>query len=888
MIFTRLQQHAARTPHQPAVVHAGRRLSWRGLEAQATRIAQAIVEAGRRRERANGDALIVGVMCDHGADMIAAVLGALRAGAIHVPLDPRYPATRLAAMIAHAGCDAILMTSNVAPAVAAATTDLPGLALPPQLIVLDTLVPGDARGARGAVDTAGDAAGDAAGALNVRDVSADTPLPPEPTPDQPAYILYTSGSTGTPKGIVQSHGHLASFADAWVAAAGLTHRDRVALVSSLSHDAAIPDVYGAISSGAALYPFDLRAAARFGEVADWLAREHISVWHSVPTVFRRLMDSIEPAHRFPDLRLIALGGEAVRASDLDIARRSVPRAEIAIIYGQSESTINTIWKMSAGADDAPITLGTPIAGTRVFLADDEGVIVEGLGTGEVVVASEHVALGYWRDPEQSARAFTSDPELGRLYWTGDRGRLGGDGAITLLGRVDAQVKIRGHRVEPAEIEAVLLRQPGIVHAAVVATPARIGATAFDLDLHAVVVSREPIDGSTLKRAVADLLPDHMTPRWISQVDDLPSLPNGKIDRVALAALPAPKDTPAAAFVPRTETEAKVAAVWKGLLGADDIGANADFFDLGGHSLAVMDLLSEVHDVFNTDLNFKDVLQHRTIEQFAKLIDGAQPNARLPLVRAERRDYYPLSSAQTRMFVLSHHERVGTTYNMPIAVDLQGTFDRERFRRAVAALITRHESLRTSFHLVGGTPVQVVHDADACDLDRVVDEIVVTDEADVEREIRAFVRPFDLAQAPLLRFRVLARPDAPITLLSDIPHIVCDGLSRDLMIRDLVSAYAGEVLPPLSLQYTDYAVWQDRLRRSGLLADQEHYWRERLAGDLPRLALPTDFERPALFSFAGATAARALASEEAIRFREMAAQSPRWRTATCSSRTSSTR
>lgn len=823
MIFSRFQEQVRRDGCQPAVVGNGRVLTYGELEAAALSVARSLRSVCRLGDR-RGPA-VAGLLVEHGIDAIVAVLAALRAGVIYVPLDPSYPVGRLSYMLEHAGCDVVLTTGATA---ARAEAILREASCRPACVRIDA-----------ASET-------------------DAPLPEPPPAHAAAYILYTSGSSGRPKGVLQAQRSVAYFAEHWIRFTGLGPGDRVALVSSLAHDASVPDVFGALLSGATLAPYDVRGGTGLAGVAEWLEGARITMWHSVPTLYRRLAETIPAGRRFPDLRWIVLGGEAVGERDLQLTRRVFPESELAIIYGQSESTITSVWRR---AEDGPrVSVGTPIGSTRVVLADEEGVIVEGIGTGEVVVCSDHVALGYWRDTSATEAAFTMDPSMGRLYWTGDLGRLAADGTITLAGRRDAQVKVRGHRVEPAEIEAVLLGHAAVAQAAVVARPGRGG----DAELHAFVVPRAPAETSSLADVVAAHLPDYMAPRSFTMLDALPTLPTGKVDRAALAARPVAAEPQQNGAGTRTETEAKVAALWKRLLGVQHVGAESDFFDLGGHSLAILDLLAGVHDVFQTDLSFKDALQYRTVEQFARLIDGTRGRAARSVARAEEREAYPVSPMQKRLFLRARDGQ--PTLNMPVVVDVKGLLDRDLLRDAVTKLVARHEALRTSFDVVRGDPVQAVHGQAEC----AVEDLRAASDAEADRAVRAFVRPFELRQAPLARLGLVDRGGDRITLLLDSPAIVCDGTSRELLLRDLVGLYAQQDLPPVPLQQRDYAVWQQRLERSGALAEQERFWRRQFEGPVPRLDLPTDFARPAMFSHAGARVDVAVPSDVAAALRSLAA------------------
>ena len=845
MFDRRFQQTAERHPDQPAIVTSAGSVSYAELADRVERMAGGLVnELGEPVAGAPTGQPVVGLLFDPGAEMVTSVLAALRAGVIYVPLDPRHPDDRLRTLLADAGAAALLCDTaqEHRAAVLSADTEIRRLV---------------------------------AGRL-------DGPALPRPAEngDRAAYILYTSGSTGTPKGVLQSAANLARFAREWVRWTGLGLDDRVAWTAPLAHDASIPDLFGTLLAGATLLPWALSDARSLGALTSLFETRRITVWHTVPTVLRRWLTSL-PANRSDTgentpagdrqpvtcagLRWLILGGEAVVEGDLERARHHLPRASLGIVYGQSESTLGALWCEEPGSRRRPITLGHPLPGSQLLLVDDEGLEVGELGNGEVVVASPHVALGYWRDDELTRTRFVEDPEHGRLLFTGDLGRLTAEGEIVFVGRRDHQVKIRGTRVEPAEVESALVRHPAVETAVVVA---RRGAD-HELALHAFWVGAAPTPalGAFLRRR----LPEAMIPSFFHRLDELPVLANGKIDRRALALRPL--ETTGDATPPEGPTERSLAVVWGELLGRQVIGRGADFFDLGGHSLAVLDLLTRIHRSLGVELTVREVVDHPTLAALARRIDqlrrpafpAAEPVGSAPLgpVPSGERLFYPPSPVQRRLYALARREGVGTAYNMPLAIDVEGPLDRLRLRRALDELMARHESLRTAFVEREGEPVQVIYPATRCRLE----ERRVEEGEALEPIIESFVRPFDLARAPLVRFALLDRGGGRYTLLFDTHHIVCDGLSLRVLWRDVVTFYEGGRPAELGIHYRDWAIWQEarRLRGSG---EGLAAWVAELAGGVPAVRLPTDFARPASLTFAGGRVARTVGRETAERFRRL--------------------
>ena len=403
MIIEKFEHQVERCPGKLAVKAGHRSLTYAALNSQANWVAQEILRIDKPGAGSTNTSptTVVSLLFEHGSDVLAAMLGSLKAQRTYVLLDIDYPVSRLSDLLKDSEASLLVTNRKNQP-------------------LAERLAAQAAQPGRGI------------GVLTIDSLNSETPATnPERKPcgNYPAYILYTSGSTGKPKGVVQTHDSVLYFIRHWTQRFSITGFDHITLLASLTHDGAIPDIYGALLSGATLYPFDVKKSADFNELKEWLVREKITVWHSVPTLYRYFTRHLNETDRFPDLRLLVLGGEEVTEYDILVFNRFFPGARLANIYGQTESTVNSIWLISGGDQFNHINIGKPIGETQIFLVDDSGVILEEMGVGEIVVASDHVALGYWKDKELSRKVFTMDSDLGRLYWTGDLGRLNPDGSI---------------------------------------------------------------------------------------------------------------------------------------------------------------------------------------------------------------------------------------------------------------------------------------------------------------------------------------------------------------------------------------------------------------------------------------------------------------------------
>ncbi len=811
--FKIVESYAGRT----AVKTAARTITYGELNTLTDRAATAVkkeVSAG-----ADDNKRPVALLFEHGADMITGVLTALKLQRVYVPLDISYPLNRLGYMLEDSQAGVILTnTRNLAVASELANRSAQGITV----INLDY-------------------------AVEENEITETTAPIETGGKDKPAYILYTSGSTGQPKGVLQTHRNVLYYTRNWVNRFAVTPEDRMTLLCAFSHDGAVQDMFSALLTGAALYPYSIKTDANTYELYNLLMEEKITIWHSVPSLFRYFANTLTLKDRFSHIRWVLLGGEPLRSHDLTLFKSHFPTASMANVYGQTESSVSAIYTIGQEDSFDDINIGEPLKETQILVVDDNGDIIETMGSGEIVVVSDYIAEGYWKNEEASEAVFTDDQDLGRLYWTGDMGMLSASGAITLLGRQDRQIKIRGYRVETGEIESLMLTHPALSEAVV---EARKDET-DDSYLCAYFVSADTPTSSQLRDFLAEDIPAYMIPRYFIPLQNMPKTPTGKIDRNSL---PEPDMQLLAELEhepPSTETEIKLAAIWSDILGVQNIGINDNFIGLGGHSLLVISIIAEVHKVFDVDLQLNDVFDNPTIKELARIIKASQVTGFAAIQRAPEKEHYEATPDQLRLYVLSQFEDIGTTYNLPAVLKINGQLDRGRFQEAFRNLVQRHEALRTSFKMEGDRLVQVIHQAPRFQ--------VTSKEADGNEAANpnfaahyaaAFIRPFNLNQAPLMRVEVVHLNGNEHLLLIDIHHIIADGVSTNLLVEEFTALYHGEDLPELTLRYRDYSEWLNHLKTSGDLQVQEDYWLNRFNGDLPVLELPANFPRPQVLEFEG--------------------------------------
>ncbi|MEM7584363.1 MAG: amino acid adenylation domain-containing protein, partial [Acidobacteriota bacterium] len=848
-------EQASRTPEAPALApyphHADGTVTWTygELAARVRRLARRFESLGVGPESR------VGLAAERSPQTILAILAIWTAGGAYVPLDPSQPEERLRGLIADA--------------------DLTALALPPDRQTLAALTKGLVT-----IDLS-ELAGEAT-KLHREPAAILDPVFAGP---EAAYMIYTSGSTGKPKGVMVSQEAVASHALAVADRYGLGPTDRIPQLAPISFDLAIEEIFPHLISGATVFLPEDGLKVSFAELWDFLETAGITVL-SLPTAFwHEWVEELERSRSAPpaDLRLVVIGTEQARA-DRIAAWHRLPtldgeRPELINAYGPTEATITATTAVTRGLDDEisleHVTIGRPLANSRVLVLDTSGRPAPIGVAGHLHLGGASLARGYHARPAVTALAFTPDAITGetggRLYATGDRARLQADGQLQFLGRQDHQVKVRGFRVELGAIEATLNQLPEVAAAvvAVVDVGASNGSGRAEAGSQLVawiVASETAIDlrPDDVFNQVSQRLPAYMVPSTVSILPALPLTPSGKIDRRALALsrpeLATEGDEPQA---PRTPTEEILTALWGDVLDCENVGIQDHFFASGGHSLMATQLISRIGQHFGIDLPLRRVFETPRLSDLAEAIDETlrqtQGIHQPPLTRVSRDGVLPLSFAQTRLWFLDELEPGSAAYNIPGAVRLVGTLEPAFLAAALAAVRRRHESLRTTFRAVQGQPQQIISPAASLPLPQI--DLERLDEGSQQRMLDRLtredaLRPFDLAIGPLVRATLVQLADDEHVILLTLHHIVSDGWSMGIFLRDLVAFYrafeaaAGSTepaldteLPELAIQYPDHAVWQRACLTEERIAAEIEHWRGRLAGAPSSLDLPTDRPRP---------------------------------------------
>ncbi|MFJ5679584.1 amino acid adenylation domain-containing protein [Streptomyces sp. NPDC093097] len=838
----RFARQAARTPEAVAVIDAGGTVDYRTLDAWAGRIAHRLRQAGV------GPDVPVALCLERGAGLSAAMLGTLRAGGAFLGLDPSYPADRLAFMLADAGPAVVLAHRSTAGALPAGT----------EVLLLEEIAADGPEFGR--------ADGESADACEAH----------------LAYLVYTSGSTGRPKGVAVTHRAIVNTFTGLARSHGFGPGDRMIALHSPSFDPAVHDCLAPLVVGAAAVFPEQDSARDPRHWAELVARHRVTVWSIGPAGTEAMLAAAEE-HGLPldSLRSAMIGGDVLPPALPPRLRAAAPGCRVVNSAGVAEAAFcNNEYPVPEDAGPGPVPYGHPLLNQRLLVLDGRLRPVPAGVPGELCVAGEGLARGYLGRPGLTAERFVPHPygrvPGERLYRTGDLARRRADGELELLGRADHQVKIRGFRVEPGEVAGVLLEHPAVAEALVVAHEVAPGDRRLAAYWAPAVRTAGPSTSSAeLAAWLRGRLPGHLVPALWTELAALPLSPNGKVDRSALPAPAAAADL-TDRVAPRTADEAALAAIWQRLLELPEIGVLDDFFALGGHSLLANRLVSAVRSEFGVEVRLREVFAATTVAAQAELVgrlrSGAGPASDVaplpPVTPVDRAGSLPLSFAQQRMWLFDRFAPGNPAYHVPTAVRIGGALDPVALATALRALMARHEVLRTVVAEVDGAPAQRVLPVGEAPL--TVRELGPGERA--ETVVDAFVtRPFDLAaEVPLRALLLRTAPDEHVLVLV-IHHIALDGWSMGVLVEDLGALYDGRELPPLPVQYADYARWQADRAAEGRWEAQLAYWRERLAGPLPVLELPADRPRPATPSLAGAVHEFTLSAELTERLRALGAR-----------------
>jgi amino acid adenylation domain-containing protein len=682
-----------------------------------------------------------------------------------------------------------------------------------------------------------------------------------------AYIMFTSGTSGIPKGVLISHDSLLDYALTFSEYFKMSSTDVVVQQASVAFDTFIEEVFPALLKGAQVVILK-EGGRNIDKLIQCINSSGVTILSTTPFVLNELNARAEEIKSFP---LIISGGDVLKSSYVS---NLIGRTKLYNTYGPTESTVCALYNPVRTQEDVTM-VGTPISNRSVYILDEAQQLVSPGEVGEVCIAGKGTALGYLNRPEESHEKFVADPFFSgrKMYRTGDLGRWHKTGKIEFLGRRDSQVKIRGYRVELGEIENVLLRFKDI-HEAVVL----VRGEGVESILVAFCVRKHYFPQEELRLHVTRFLPHYMVPAELVYVDALPINSNGKIDRKMLLGVPGSKFVKPRIQPPRTATEHSLVPIWKEILGLEDVGVDDNFFALGGHSLKAMKMLSRLRKEFSVDLELYDIYEQATISAVATLIETAKQVPPVDIFSIEEQDHYAVSHGQKRMWILDQVEENQIAYNIPIQYFIEGSINKRAFIQAFEMLVDRHEILRTTFTSVGSVLRQRIAFSQTSSFEAAYIDMRTSDDPmasglQVAREEAA--QPFDLANGPLLRVKLIQLDDLRYIFLFTVHHIISDGWSVEILRKELHEVYScladgtAVTQKALRIQYKDYAAWQIQELNSERLVTSRNYWLSQFSGSIARIELPADRIRPAIQTFRGASYTHCLARPLTVKISDLA-------------------
>jgi amino acid adenylation domain-containing protein len=871
------ENQAEKNPFHTAVVFADQQLTYWELNGRSNQLAYLLKLKGVKSDT------IVGIIVERSLEMLVGIMGILKGGGAYLPIDPNYPGKRIAYMLTDSNAGLLLTNRS-----------------------------SSRQGEKGEMWEGETAFLEQIDETCYNSTCADKFFPPGSL----AYIIYTSGTTGKPKGVMVNHSSVLNRLF-WICRRyRLSEKEVILQATSFIFDVSVCEMFRWIPAGGKLCLMLPGGEKDPEQIVNTIGRNKVTTADFVPSLLSTLLDYSSGQNilkELSSLRWVFTGVEVVGISlvkQFNETLYKVNQTRLINAYGPTETTVDvTYFDCSNIGNDDLVPIGRPMANVQIYILTRYGAAQPVGVYGELCIAGKGLARGYLNNPELTSQKFQIPNSKSQItnkkmpsehpmqscnhasmqynslpphhpiislshypiYMTGDLARWLPDGNIEFLGRIDQQVKIRGFRVELGEIESQLLKYKEIKDVVVTArnmTSAGSSANrAEEKYLCAYFVSDEKIEESVLKDKLAAELPEYMIPLYMMQLDKIPLTPGGNVDR---SVLPEPKSGVIGIeyTAPVDPLEEKLVSIWSDVLNIEKkvIGTCYNFFELGGHSLKAILLITRIHKAFNVKVPLVELFKKPTLRAMGEYIKQTGEERYASIKPAEKRDYYTLSSAQKRLYILHQLEPDSASYNMSTALQLEGILDKSRLEQTFVALIRRLESLRTSFELEDDQPVQKV-------CDEVAFEIAYYDVEQREKSkrrrgkeeiIKDFIRPFDLSQAPLLRVTLVKLSPKKHLLLVDMHHIICDGLSTGIIMKEFSKLYKREELHGLRIQYKDYAIWLQKMHETDTFKQKEAYWLEIFKEEIPVLNIPTDYPRPSFPGYRGDEISSGLGKELSLK------------------------
>ena len=809
-----------KAPDRTAIVCEDRVLTYKELNEKANQLARKL-----RQKHVTRD-ILVGLLMDRSPTIIIGILGILKAGGAYMAIAPGTPGNRIISMLEESQTSLLLVDyKRYHQFIAFAAQKINWKSkFPGEILVTERLMealPGEPAG-------------------NLEHIN---------NPKDLVYVIYTSGSTGKPKGVMIEHRGLVNYIN-WAANRYVKNEHmNFPLFTSISFDLTVTSLFTPLITGNGIVIFGEESSEL--QIERIIEDDRIGIVKLTPSHLKMIWDK-KIGKEGSTVKRFIVGGEDL---EMGLARRIYKNfngnVEIYNEYGPTETVVGSMsYEFNSGKDNRDsVPIGIPIDNTKIYVMDlNQNPLPPG-AVGEIHISGDGAARGYLNMPELTREKFVEDPFTPgkRMYRSGDLAKWLSNGNMEFIGRIDRQVKIKGFRIETAEIEYHLLKRGKVKEVVVIASERQINGESIERNLCAYIVPTDNlIDIVQLKEDMAKDLPGYMIPSYIVLLEKIPLTPNGKVDRKAFPepGLLVSKEEYEA---PRNKLEKILVEIWSEVLGLrnDTIGIDSSFFELGGHSLKATILASRIHKEMNVKIPMGEIFKNPTIRGLSAYVKKTAQNMYITVEPAEKKEYYPLSSAQKRLYIINQVEKENTSYNISLSIIVEGVVKKEMVQETFEKLIKRHQSFETSFQLVKGQPVQIIHDTVDFAL-----EYYESGDAEAKQICQRFISPFDLSKAPLLRVAMIKIEEMKCIMMIDMHHIISDEVSTEIFVLDFKRLYKGEKLPPLKYQYKDFSQWHNKGLKSEEVKSQERYWINRFKGEIQVLELPTDYPEAAGQHFEG--------------------------------------
>ncbi|MCL1989818.1 MAG: amino acid adenylation domain-containing protein, partial [Defluviitaleaceae bacterium] len=808
------EEQVEKTPENVAIVFEDEQLTYQELNERANMLAHKLRGLGV------GPDEYVAIISERSIEMIVGIYGIIKAGGAYVPIASTNPVDRIQYILEDCSSKAVL-TYQVE-----VETSIPVIAL-------------EEVGVCGGI--------------------TENPAYVNKAEDL-LYCIYTSGTTGKPKGVMCEHRGLINRIIWMQNRYPLNEHDVILQKTTYTFDVSVWEILWWSFVGGKVVMLKPEGEKDPNEIIQAIEKNGVTTMHFVPSMLKVFSSWLKGkySNNLKTLKYVFASGEALIPGHVyefnEAIRKQNEKVSLINVYGPTEASIDVTY-FDCGDNDHIIPIGRPISNIQIYIINQMKLCGIGI-PGELCIAGDGLARGYLNQPELTAEKFVDNPYgEGKLYRTGDLARWLPDGNIEYLGRIDEQVKIRGFRVELGEIESAIREMEEIKNCAVIAREDSSGEKA----IHAYLASDQEVSVSFVRERLTKSLPEYMIPGYMTQIESIPLTRNGKLDKRALPAIEAKVETEY--VVPRNEVEENLGGIFEEILGVSRVGVKDSFFELGGHSLRATRLINQIESEIGVRIALKKVFINPTIEALAELVAKSESTQSLPIPKAEEKDYYKMSSAQKRIYFIQEMDLEAVTYNMPQYLKLTGEVRLEGIKRALQELVDRHEILRTAFMMLDGEPVQWVQERVELDFEY-VNEVQV----DEDQVMLDFVESFDLGKASQLRAKMIHMGSYQL-LMIDMHHIISDGMSMGIFIKEFTDLYNGKSLEKLTHQFKDYSDWM----RSRDLSYQEAYWLEEFSNEIPMLDLPLDYVRPKERNFEGAITRIETGKELGSKVKEIAMQ-----------------